>query len=84
MGKAKMEEGDRDMGKSQTVEGSIGGGGIWKGGKKGKKKMVMVEEGVKMRRGRVDRIRRGGGGKRRHGHNIMPSHCIQLKGINLE
>ena len=47
--------------------------------------MVMVEEGVKMRRGRVDRIRRGGGGgKRRHGHNIMPSHCIQLKGINLE
>ena len=25
--------------------------------------MVMVEEGVKMRRGRVDRIRRGGGGE---------------------
>ena len=55
------------------------------GRQKRKKKMVMVEEGVKMRRGRVDRIRRGGGGgKRRHGHNIMPSHCIQLKGINLE
>ena len=27
MGKAMMEEGDRDMGKSQTVEGSIGGWG---------------------------------------------------------
>ena len=29
MGKAMMEEGDRDMGKSQTVEGSIGGLGGW-------------------------------------------------------
>ena len=25
MGKAMMEDGDRDMGKSQTIEGSIGG-----------------------------------------------------------
>ena len=38
MGKAKMEEGDRDMGKSQTVEGSIGGEEYGRAAKKEKKK----------------------------------------------
>ena len=37
MGKAKMEEGDSDMGKSQTVEGSIRGEEYGRAAKKEKK-----------------------------------------------
>ena len=40
MGKAKMEEGDKDMGKSQTVEGSIGGEEYGRAAKKEKKMKI--------------------------------------------
>ena len=64
MGKAVMEEGDRDMGNSQTAEGCMGGEEEKGRAAKREKKMVMDEwgsGGVKVWWRRVDRMRDGWG-----------------------